>query len=226
MAHKPNSTALPFLFLFLLFCLVSFSGFVSSEDSQAGVLLKFKTSLENTDGLSSWNGSSRPCNGNLENWVGVMCENGSIWALKLENMGLKGSIDVGALMDLPGLRSLSLMNNNFEGPLPDLEQLGALKSLYLSNNKFSGEIGNEVFLKMLSLKKVHLAHNQFTGSIPQSLRFLPRLMELRLESNDFQGNIPDFLQKTWLSFNVSNNALDGEIPTSLNRMEKSSFAGQ
>ncbi|XP_015881746.3 pollen receptor-like kinase 1 [Ziziphus jujuba] len=225
MAHMPNSTIFPYLFLLLFFHLVSLSGFVSSEDSQAGILLKFKDSLQNTDGLSSWKDSSTPCNGNLENWVGVMCENGSIWGLKLENMGLKGSIDVGVLKDLPGLRSLSLMSNNFEGSLPDFGQLGALKSLYLSNNKFSGVIADDVFLKMLSLKKVHLAHNQFTGAIPQSLRFLPKLMELRLESNDFQGNIPDFLQKTWLSFNVSNNELNGQIPTSLNSMDKSSFAG-
>lgn len=148
-----------------------------------------------------------------------------IRGLKIENMGLKGTIDVDSLKNLPYLRTLSLMNNNFDGPLPDIGQLGALKTIYLSNNKFSSVIDSDIFLKTLSLKKVHLANNQFTGRIPASLAFLPKLKELRLEGNQFEGRIPNFPQKKWLSFNVSNNALGGQIPIGLTSLDPSSFKG-
>ncbi|EXC12819.1 putative LRR receptor-like serine/threonine-protein kinase RLK [Morus notabilis] len=138
-------------------------------------------------------------------------------------MGLKGTIDLDSLKNLPNLRTISLMNNNFDGPLPDIGQLGSLKTVYLSNNKFSGVIDSDIFLRTLSLKKVHLAYNQFTGGIPSSLAFLPKLKELRLEGNQFEGLIPNFPQKTWLSFNVSNNALGGHIPLGLSTLDASSF---
>lgn len=216
------STAMPICFFFFL-CIVAIS--YGASDSE--ILLKFKSSMQNSDqALASWKTSTTPCSGNNANWVGVLCEKGNIWGLKLENMGLKGTIDVSSLKDLPGLRTVSLMKNQLGGPFPDFGQLGALKSLFLSDNQLSGKITNEIFNKMQSLKKLHLAHNQFTGNIPETLRFLPKLIELRLEGNKFQGEIPDFLQKTWLSFNVSNNELDGRIPTSLKHMDKSSFSGK
>ncbi|KAF3437273.1 hypothetical protein FNV43_RR20026 [Rhamnella rubrinervis] len=215
------STATPICLFFFLY-IVAFSSGASESDA----LLKFKNTLQNSDqALASWNSSTPPCSGDNANWAGVLCEKEKIWGLKLENMGLTGPIDVNSLKDVAGLRTISLMNNKLDGSFPDLGQLGALKSLYLSDNQFSGQIANEMFLKTQSLKKLHLAHNQFTGEIPQSLRFLPKLMELRLEGNKFQGEIPNFLQKKWLSFNVSNNGLDGRIPTSLQHMDKSSFSG-
>ncbi|GAV59735.1 Pkinase domain-containing protein/LRR_8 domain-containing protein [Cephalotus follicularis] len=140
-------------------------------------------------------------------------------------MGLKGTLDVDSLKQLPVLRTLSFMNNNFEGPLPELKKLGALKSVYLSNNHFSGVIAKDAFAGMLSLKKLYLAQNAFTGAIPASLTTLPKLMELRLEDNQFGGQIPNFQQKELQVFNVSNNALEGSIPAGLSNFNANSFAG-
>jgi hypothetical protein len=148
-----------------------------------------------------------------------------VLGLRLENMSLAGIIDVDTLVGLRTLRSLSFMNNSFEGPMPEVNKLGAIRVLYLSLNRFSGEILDDAFQGMNSLRKVHLARNQFTGKIPSSLVALTRLMELSLEGNQFEGNIPDFAQRKWTLFNLANNHLDGRIPTTLSNLNSSSFLG-
>ncbi|GER36142.1 leucine-rich repeat protein kinase family protein [Striga asiatica] len=194
---------------------------LASSDPESETLIKFKDSLTNTGALSKWAGPGPPCSG----WPGVICEGGVVWGLKLENMGLGGTVDVDSLGRLTGLRTVSLMNNELDGPLPSLSQLGALKSIYLSNNKFSGEIAADTFDGMMSLKKLHLANNRFVGPIPVGLARLPKLVELRLENNGFEGEIPEFQQVRMRDFNVSNNQLIGEIPLGVGHLNASSFSG-
>ncbi|GER42911.1 leucine-rich repeat protein kinase family protein [Striga asiatica] len=194
---------------------------MASSESESEILLKFKESLKNVGPISGWAGPGQPCSG----WPGVICGGGRVWGLKLEKMGLGGTIDVDSLSKLTGLRTVSLMNNELDGPLPKLSKLGALKSIYLSNNKFSGKIAADTFDGMMSLKKLHLANNRFTGKIPVGLTGLPKLVELRLENNAFEGEIPDFPQERLRAFNVSDNQLVGEIPRGLGRLNASSFSG-
>ncbi|KAL2553862.1 Pollen receptor-like kinase 1 [Forsythia ovata] len=193
--------------------------------SEAEILLKFKESLKDNGALSNWNNAKPLCNGDNEKWVGILCENGTVWGLKLENMGLGGVIDVDALKELTNLRTISLMNNNFDGSLPNITKLGAVKSIYLSGNQFSGGIPADVFDGMLSLKKIYLARNKLSGEIPQSLITLPRLRELMLQDNEFDGEIPQFHDGILKLFNVSDNELIGEIPYGLSHMNASSFSG-
>ncbi|KAL3528479.1 hypothetical protein ACH5RR_007801 [Cinchona calisaya] len=188
-------------------------------------LLKFKSSLAYVQAFDTWNPSisPSPCSGNYGAWRGVLCAYGIVWGLQLENMGLTGQINVDALVPLHTLRTISLMNNSFEGPIPDWRKLGALKSLFLSDNHFSGQIPDDAFKGMASLKKVYLANNGFTGNIPTTLS-TPRLLELRLENNHFTGPIPDF-KPGLKALNVSNNQLQGPIPSSLSKMDPTSFTG-
>ncbi|XP_073275873.1 pollen receptor-like kinase 2 [Primulina huaijiensis] len=197
----------------------------SSAVSDAEILVKFKQSLKNADALSSWDENKSPCNGDHEIWNGVLCEQGTVWGLKLENMGLKGVIDVQALAQMTNLRTISFMNNKFDGSLPDLHKITAIKTIYLSYNQFSGEIPQNAFTGMSSLKKIYLANNKLSGSIPESLTALPRLKELMLENNEFVGLIPPFPQDRLKVFNVSNNKLEGEIPNSLVGIDASAFNG-
>lgn len=192
----------------------------SANDCKA--LLNFKTSLSHAKAFETWNiqASANPCSGT---WKGLLCHNGVVWGLQLENMDLTGQIDVEALVPLHTLRSISLMNNKFEGEMPDWRKLGALKSLFLSGNNFSGEIKDDAFANMTSLKKVYLANNKFIGRIPSSLA-RPRLLELRLENNGFTGTIPDIRQGL-KALNLSNNQLEGPIPQSLINFNPTSFAG-
>lgn len=139
-------------------------------------------------------------------------------------MSLAGKIDIDSLLEIRGLRTISFMNNNFSGPIPPFNKLGALKSLLLTGNDFSGEIPKDFFSHLNSLKKVWLNDNKFTGNIPESLGKLTPLIELHLENNQFTGPIPE-LQKTLKSLDLSNNKLEGQIPERLSSYNASAFAG-
>ncbi|KAL0374671.1 UNVERIFIED_CONTAM: Pollen receptor-like kinase [Sesamum radiatum] len=196
-----------------------------SAETEADILIKFKESLQNSGALSNWNIQKPPCSGDHENWVGIFCEEGFVWGLQLQNMGLEGTIDLDSLAKLTHLRTMSFMYNNFDGPIPDLARLSGLKTVYLSHNMFSGEIPPETFIGMTGLKKLHLANNKFSGQIPISLLDLPKLMELMLENNEFEGEIPQFPPDSIKRLNLSNNKLVGEIPHSLSNFTTTIFDG-
>lgn len=206
------------LFLLMLLPPLTFS----VSDSEA--LLQLKKFFTNASALNSWVPSSVPCNKQTP-WGGLLCHNGAVQGLRLEGMGLSGRIDVDALVEIKSLRSLSVINNSFQGIIPQLNRLGALKALFLSGNQFSGEIPPKFFANMKSLKKVWLSQNRFMGAIPPSLGQLPRLIELHLENNQFSGHIPAFDHSNLKSMNLSNNKLGGEIPVSLSNFSANSFAG-
>ena len=193
--------------------------------SDADCLLKFKDTLTNASVVSSWDPSTAPCKRNSPNWFGVLCFTGYVWGLQLEGMDLTGKLDLEPLTPIKNLRTLSFMNNNFNGAMPSVKKLGALRSLYLSNNWFTGEIPADAFDGMNHLKKLLLANNAFRGKIPSSLASLPMLLEVKLNGNQFQGNIPDFKPKNLKLASFENNDLEGPIPQSLRNMDSGSFAG-
>ncbi|CDY53303.1 hypothetical protein HID58_047283 [Brassica napus] len=205
--------------------MLSLTALSANSLTEAEALLKFKESLTNTKSLDSWTLDSEPC-GRTQRWFGLLCNKNSVFGLQIEQLGLTGNIDVAPLVDLPGLRTVSIMNNSFSGKIPEFNRLTALKSIYLSNNRFSGDIPPDYFARMLSLKKLWLSNNEFSGHIPLSLATtLPKLMELHLENNQFTGIIPNFTQPGLADVNLSNNRLTGEIPPGLSRFKASSFAG-
>ncbi|KAL5554179.1 hypothetical protein UlMin_041580 [Ulmus minor] len=217
-----HQLAIPFLLVVFLSCIMLSFGAISPD---AEALLMFKNSLSNNKALSSWKPETNPCDGNKAEWIGILCNvKGDVRGLQLENLGLKGTANLTSLLLLP-IRTLSIMNNTFTGQIPDLKQLRRLRSVYLSYNHFSGKIPNGTFAGMRFLRKVFLKNNEFSGGIPSSLVDLPRLVVLRLDGNKFEGQIPDFQQHTLKRLNVSNNQLEGPIPTSLSHMESTSFSG-
>ena len=111
----------------------------TSSISESEALIKLKRSMTNTEGMEMWGSGKTPCDAN-RTWVGVSCENGRVSVLALEDMGLSGTIDVDALLELQALRVISFQNNSFSGPIPDFNRLGALKAIFLSRKQFSGEI--------------------------------------------------------------------------------------
>jgi len=190
-------------------------------DTDGQILIRFKSFLSNANALNNWVDESNLCN-----WVGLLCTNNKFHGLRLENMGLGGKIDVDTLLELPNLVSFSAINNTFEGPMPEFKKLVRLRALFLSNNKFSGEILDNSFEGMGNLTRVHLAENEFIGHIPVSLAKLPRLLDLDLHGNGFEGNIPEFQQNDFRVFNLSNNQLEGPIPKSLSNESSASFSGK
>ncbi|XP_062196227.1 probable LRR receptor-like serine/threonine-protein kinase At4g31250 [Phragmites australis] len=193
---------------------------------EADALLQLKSGIkDDADALRSWSPGTSPCNGDDSNWDGVMCNKGGVHGLQLEKLGLSGTLDLLPLKSLRGLRTLSFMDNEFAGPMPDVKELGGLRAIFLSGNKFSGEIPADAFAGMGSLKKVFLSKNNFSGPIPASLADVPRLLDLQLNDNKFQGKIPDLAQKELKEVNLANNELEGEIPANLKSIKPDMFAG-
>ncbi|RCV31851.1 hypothetical protein SETIT_6G210900v2 [Setaria italica] len=199
---------------------------LSLAPDAADALLKLKSGINDGGGaLSSWSPGTSPCSGGDSKWAGVMCEKGAVHGLQLEGMSLSGKLDLAALKSLPGLRTLSFMDNEFAGPMPEVKELSGLRAIFLSGNKFSGTIPANAFAGMGWLKKVVLSENNFSGPIPASLADVPRLLELQLNDNKFQGKIPDLKQEELKEVNLANNELEGEIPASLKSIKPDMFAG-
>ncbi|CAJ1950725.1 unnamed protein product [Sphenostylis stenocarpa] len=192
--------------------------------TEAEALVNLKSTFSNAKLLDGWVPDSVPCRDHGQ-WEGIACNNGLVTGLRLGGIGLVGEIHVDPLLELKGLRTVSLNNNSFSGSMPEFNRIGFLKALYLQGNKFSGDIPGDYFLRMRSLKKVWLSDNQFTGSIPYSLVEIPHLMELHLENNQFSGTIPNLNTPSLDRLNVSNNKLEGEVPAGLLRFSESSFSG-
>ncbi|KAL2316507.1 hypothetical protein Fmac_030383 [Flemingia macrophylla] len=213
--------------LLVCWCTVTVTAAAAMSDAEA--LLKFRGSLTNAAALSSWDPSINPkppCSGNISNWVGLFCIKDKVWGLRLENMGLTGDIDMNSLASITALRWISLMNNTFVGPLPNVRMLPNLKALYLSYNHFSGQIPDDIFTSLHRLRKLYLANNEFSGAIPSSIATLPSLLVLRLDSNKFQGSIPPFRHHNTLKIlNLSNNDLEGPIPANISTFGASAFSG-
>lgn len=205
--------------------LLSFFLFLSlplSSASETQSLLKLKQSFTNADkSLASWIPNVSPCSGT---WTGVICFNNIVTGLHLSDLNLSGTIDVEALAEIHGLRTLSFVNNSFSGTIPSFNKLGPIKSLLLTQNHFSGPIPQNFFSTLSSLKKLWLSGNKFSGEIPVSLTEPDLLKELHLEGNQFTGRLPN-LKQDFRSFDVSHNQLEGPIPESLSKYGVVSFSG-
>ncbi|KAI4355408.1 hypothetical protein L6164_004186 [Bauhinia variegata] len=218
------AAAMEFLRPTMLFSVLFVISPVTYSMSEAEALLNLKSSFTNVNSLGNWVANSVPCT-EKDRWEGVTCSNGAVTGLRLEGMGLSGKINIDALLEIKGLRTVSLMRNSFSGSIPEFNRIGVLRAIYLSRNQFSGEISADYFKNMGSLKKLWLSDNKFTGHIPPSIAQIPYLIEIRLENNQFDGNIPQVNNISLQQFNVSNNLLEGQIPASLSKFTESSFAG-
>ncbi|KAJ0966816.1 hypothetical protein J5N97_023733 [Dioscorea zingiberensis] len=216
----PFSFSPPLLLLLLL--LFFPPRIIQSGDADA--LLAFKLAVDPSDSLP-WRHSAVAdlCSA----WKGVKecSRDGRVTKLVLEFLNLTGVIPIDALSPLGELRVLSLKSNALSGEIPDLSRLSNLKSLYLSYNRFTGHIPPPL-AALHRLKVIVLSDNLLSGLIPSSLAGLPRLYILLLQDNHLAGKIPPFNQSSLRSFNVSNNALSGEIPAtqSLSQFNLSSFS--
>lgn len=207
------------VFLFPYLVLV-FGAFPRVRSGDAESLLALKASIDTSD-LLQWGRGSDVCK-----WEGVkQCLNDRVMKLVVENFNLSGTLDGKSLNLLDQLRVLSFKENSLSGQIPELSGLNNLKSLFLGYNMFSGGIPTNLSL-LHRLKIIDLSGNQISGQIPRSLVDLPRLYMLYLQDNQLIGDVPAFDQNSLRFFNVSNNALTGEIPNtpSLLKFNNSSFS--
>jgi hypothetical protein len=113
------------------------------------------------------------------------------------------------------------------GQLPtELGELTLLHSLDLSENKFTGTLPAQLeSLSQLTVFAIHQTEGKIGGSLPAFATF-PKLKELNLESNNFEGEMPnDFLagvedKTAELSVSLGHNLLSGSIPQSLDDFDR------
>ena len=142
-----------------------------------------------------------PCLGRWRNprgflMVGCNAE-GHVTALDFGRMKLRGTIDP-IISKMPFLRDVAMNNNLITGKIPEsIGELQELENLLLYKNKLYGTIPS-------SLSRTHLINlvlygNRLTGGIPVSF---------------------GYLFNTLLMLDVSFNRLNGEIPSSIWRMDQ------
>lgn len=119
-AVRPTLRSFPrFSFVVVILHFLVCSSRAQSQDEEGQAFLKFKSSLVNAEGrLSTWNPATPPCSGERGNWVGVLCYNGHVWGLQLENMNLKGLIDVDALSRCASCARSASWATPSRGPCP------------------------------------------------------------------------------------------------------------
>ncbi|TVU08445.1 hypothetical protein EJB05_41850, partial [Eragrostis curvula] len=217
-----------------LLLLALMAAVVVASGSEGDALLGFRATLRGPNGgppapLNGWVTTPGPCSGGNSLWYGVRCSEatGRVLVLELEYLGLQGPApNLSVLAALPGLRSLSLANNNLTRAFPDVSALPGLRMLYLHGNRLAGRIPDDALAPLRrGLQKLYLSGNAFTGPIPSSVTLSPRLLELQLSNNGFEGALPDFGQTDLKLVDFSNNNLSGQIPPALRRFDANAFRG-
>ncbi|KAJ1272019.1 hypothetical protein BS78_06G171100 [Paspalum vaginatum] len=212
-----------------------------SASDDVSALLAFKRAIyeDPLSKLSDWNSEDKdPCT-----WSGVGCSafNSRVVTLELSNSSLQGFLapEIGSLRSL---QKLFLDHNTFTGSIP--KEIGMLKSLIelnLSTNQLVGPIPSEIG-DMTKIARIDLHANRLDGTIPPELGKLESLLELRLGNNSLTGTVPASNDSNMESANdndqiglcqlpqltdidLSYNFLVGDIPTCLNKIQRSSLAG-
>eukprot|EP01025_Chloroclados_australasicus_P028198 TRINITY_DN2797_c0_g3_i1.p1 TRINITY_DN2797_c0_g3~~TRINITY_DN2797_c0_g3_i1.p1 ORF type:complete len:1370 (-),score=193.24 TRINITY_DN2797_c0_g3_i1:641-4750(-) len=118
-----------------------------------------------------------------------------------------------AIEEAEELLLLWVYNNQFEGPLPILQN-PFVREIHCGGNQFTGEIPEE-YASYKELRYLNLTSNKLSGLIPEGVAQLTRVRALDLSSNKFNGPIPDVWDVDSWSIQLQNNQLSGPIPGDL-----------
>lgn len=115
-----------------------------------------------------------------------------------------------SISSLKNLKSLVLVDNFFNGSVPNLKRLASLEEINLSFNNLGPEFPslNNNFVKIIIL-----SNNSFRTQIPQQLMHFEKLQLFDISYNEIFGNIPSFLFSLPFlqNLNFASNQLSGSI---------------
>lgn len=115
------------------------------------------------------------------------------------------------------LEELYLSYNGISS-IPDVFfQLRFVKVLWLAHNKISSTLTG--FGKMILLEELDLESNQFQGSIPEEMFGLVNLASLYLYDNELTGQFPQGLSKitSLTELDLHSNNIEGTLPTEIGK---------
>ncbi|KAL5787142.1 hypothetical protein ACOSP7_004091 [Xanthoceras sorbifolium] len=181
-------------------------------------LIALKQGFESPEpALTSWNNSSSPSS--VCSWAGIICSGGDhrVVSLDLTDLNLCGSVSP-QISRLDMLTNLSLAGNNFTGSIAIVNMSG-LRSLNISNNQFSGGLDWD-YLGLENLEVFDAYDNNFTAQLPLGVVSLKNLRHLDLGGNFFYGKIPEIYgQLVGLEYlQLAGNDLHGKIPGELGNL--------
>ena len=136
---------------------------------------------------------------------------------------IEGQLDPAIGQKLENLEVIDVHDNKISGGIPPKwKNLKNLLKLKVNNNRLSGEVSDEIF-GLPRLTELWLASNDFIGEIPSTIGELGsawsstgvvRGKYIRLESNNFTGNIPREIAniKDLYFISLEENNFSGEMP--------------
>ena len=117
------------------------------------------------------------------------------------------------------LADLDLSDNQLTDSLPDnMQFMQGLERLDLSGNQLIGPIS--VLVRLPRLTEVYLRGNAFDGTVPEAFGFLPRLRVLDLGENQFEGTLSPSLSRSasLQRLDLDGNLIMGAVPSSFNAL--------
>lgn len=191
----------------------------SAGQSDLEALLELKKGIQKDPSgqlLVSWDSKSLASDGCPLNWFGIVCSNGQVTSITINDVGLVGEFSFSAITGLKLLRNLSLSNNHLTGTISKVALIQSLEHLDLSRNLFHGLIPPGLAnLKHLVL--LNLSSNQFEGIFPSGFGTLEQLRYIDIRTNALSGDIMTFLSEVGgvvhvdLSSNLFSGSLDLEL---------------
>lgn len=228
-----------------LFLLSVISLFSTANSDEIDLLLKLKTTFQNsnTKVFDSWESNKSICN-----FTGITCDTkGFVKEIELSSHWLTGSIPFDSICQLKSLQKLSLGhnslhglitqqitncvtltyldlgNNFFSGSIPNLSQLSQLSSLYLNNSGFLGTFPWSSLQNMSNLIALSLGDNPFEKTpFPKQVLNLTKLNFLYLSNCSIEGKIPSEIGALTelIHLELSMNLLSGDIPVEITSLKK------
>lgn len=108
--------------------------------------------------------------------------------IRLDNNVLGGPVPSN-INNLTSLHVLNLANNGLIGPMPNLTGLNSLNIVDLSNNSFDPSEAPAWISQIENVTTLAIESGRLHGQIPQKLFSFPRLQQVMLRNNSFNGTL-------------------------------------
>lgn len=214
--HEVGATGKGMQAIWLMFLLLVA---IALGNSDIDALLELKKSIQNDPSslvLNSWDSKSLDSDGCPQNWYGILCSEGNVISITLDNAGLVGEFNFLAVSGLKMLRNLSVRNNQFTGSILHIGPMESLEFLDLSLNKFNGLVPSNL-VELHNLLYLNLSSNEFEGTLPSGFHKLEQLKYLDLHSNNFSGDIMHIFSQmgSVVHVDLSSNRFSGTLDLGL-----------
>eukprot|EP00971_Amphidinium_carterae_P081623 1614643-Amphidinium_carterae.1 len=114
---------------------------------------------------------------------------------------------------MTGVRQFNVADNAFDAMLTTeaVRSMMGMKEFYLASNRFQGKLPVEGMRGMTALNHFWLNRNGFEGMLAAEVLCHPRLMNVILSDNHFEGSLPEVSPFT-LTLMANQNILAGTVP--------------